>query len=312
MTPSMISTGWFQVAWSADVAVGDVKAARYFGTDLVLYRGLDEVVRAHDRYCQHLGGNLAQGGTVVDKGLRCPVHGWIWGTDGHNVEIPYQDRPNAVRKVRAWPTHEGNSAIYLWHDAEGRAPRWEIPDYLTALGPHFSGRAYHPVDPPARSHFPELHVAPQLVAENAVGPHGLVRGTPVSPVVVEEHVEGPTWQAKVDTLTLIFWGLGVSANGELTHDGARVISICTTPVDDLSSEIFATYWIERKDPDPPGAFERRVDEAKRALPDEITGWHQQICPGPSGLATSDAAGLRKLRRWSRQFYPDHERAPAGQ
>ena len=32
-------TGWFQVAWSDDVAVGDVKLVHYFGEDIVLWRG---------------------------------------------------------------------------------------------------------------------------------------------------------------------------------------------------------------------------------------------------------------------------------
>ena len=92
-------TGWFQVAWSGDIGTEQVIPMRYFGRDLVAYRGRDGVVRVHDRHCRHLGASLAHGGCVVDDGIQCPFHGWVWTPDGHNVSIPYQDRPN-----RAPPT----------------------------------------------------------------------------------------------------------------------------------------------------------------------------------------------------------------
>ena len=38
--PSMTPTGWFQIAWSADVAVADVRPLHYLGRDLVVFREL--------------------------------------------------------------------------------------------------------------------------------------------------------------------------------------------------------------------------------------------------------------------------------
>src|SRR5258707_8656530 len=35
--PSMLPTGWFQVAWSADIAVGATVPLHYFGRDLVAF-----------------------------------------------------------------------------------------------------------------------------------------------------------------------------------------------------------------------------------------------------------------------------------
>ena len=32
-------TGWFQIAWSHEITPGGVRPLRYFGEDLVLYRG---------------------------------------------------------------------------------------------------------------------------------------------------------------------------------------------------------------------------------------------------------------------------------
>ena len=50
--PSMRPTGWFQVAWSADLEVGDVMPLHYFGEDLVAFRDLDGAVRVLDAHCQ--------------------------------------------------------------------------------------------------------------------------------------------------------------------------------------------------------------------------------------------------------------------
>jgi 3-ketosteroid 9alpha-monooxygenase subunit A len=331
---SLNLTGWFQVGWSADIGIGDVVPMTYFGEDLVAYRGLDGVLRVHDAHCQHLGASLAHGGCVVKEGIQCPFHGWVWAPDGRNVHIPYQDRVNKARRVRPWHVLERNESVYLWHDAAGREPMWGVPDALRDLGPHVAARTFHPALPAGREHYKNLHVHPQAFAENAVDPHHFrfVHKTPISPVVLSEQADGPIWRARVgfgnrwvsdpardpdenDTLnTLIIYmaGLGLTFNAEQLRGGMRVISIGVTPVDDETTEIFATYWADEVAADSvPGHYEGRITEAKRALPDDIKIWEHQIYLEPPGLATSEAAAFRKLRRWATQFYPESRPAPDG-
>lgn len=318
-------TGWFQIGWSSELAVGDVVAKRYFGQDLVAYRGLDGQVRVHDRYCQHLGASLAHGGCVTSEGIQCPFHGWVWDTAGRNVSIPYQDRPNKARTVRAWPVCERNEAIYVWNASDGRAPEWEVADALT-LTAHAAGAEFHPAGEVGRSHYAGLRVHPQMVVENAVDAHHFrfVHHTPTSPVVLEEIVEGPTWWARVgfgrrwverpadepvstdttNTIEILWQGIGVSANTEHMRDGIRVIAINTTPVEDGLTDMFATYWIDRRDGDiEDGSYQRRLDEAKNALPDDLKIWNHQIYLDPPALASEEGRGFRAIRRWARQFYP---------
>ena len=127
--PSMRPTGWFQVAWSADLEVGDVKPLHYFGAELVAFRDLDGAARVLDAHCQHMGADLSHGGCVVEGGIQCPFHGWVWsGDDGHNVRIPYEPHAEDVRRVRCWPTAEFNECIYVWHDLRHRTPVWPAPD----------------------------------------------------------------------------------------------------------------------------------------------------------------------------------------
>ena len=60
--------------------------------------------------------------------IRCPFHGWTWGPDGSNVEIPYSTRSNQRRPIGAWEVRESNGILFVWHDVEGRAPSWEPPE----------------------------------------------------------------------------------------------------------------------------------------------------------------------------------------
>jgi 3-ketosteroid 9alpha-monooxygenase subunit A len=317
--------GWFQVAWSSELRIGDVSAKHYFGRDLVLYRGHDGRVRAHDRYCRHLGASLAHGGVVTAEGIQCPFHGWVWGPDGGNVSVPYQARPSRVRLV-AWQVRECNESIYLWNDPAGGAPSWDIADALS-LTSHAAGVGFHPAGDAGRSHFSGLRVHPQMVVENAVDPHHFrfVHRTPLSPVVLGEVVEGATWWSRVgfgrrwadvqpgsgeipddprSTIEIHWQGMGVSANTEYTRDGIRVIAINTTPVDDGCTELFASYWIDRHDGDlDDGSYLRRLNEAKSAVPDDLNIWnHQRYLEAPA-LATDEAPGFARVRRWAGQFYP---------
>jgi nitrite reductase/ring-hydroxylating ferredoxin subunit len=299
---------------------------RYFGQDLVAFRGRDGHPRVMDAYCQHLGANLAHGGAVVDEGIQCPFHGWVWGPDGRNVSIPYQDRPNAARRVRAWETVELNEAVYIWHDEQGRSPFWSLP-VVADLGEHARAGEFHSAYPDGRAHFRDLTVHPQLVAENAVDAHHFrfVHRTPISPVLVESRMDGPTWYSKIgfgrrwaerelhatptddtmNTLVILWSGVGVSLNIERVRAGMRAIAICTTPVDDGYSEIFATYWLEKTPADiDPEHYRVRLEDAKASLPDDVAIWNHQRYLDPPGLATSEGEGFRTLRRWASQFYPE--------
>ena len=82
--------GWFMIGASAD-ASRTPAAIRYFGKDLVLYRGESGTAYVVDAYCPHMGAHLAKNATsyivrdgehVEGESIRCPFHGWRSGTDG--------------------------------------------------------------------------------------------------------------------------------------------------------------------------------------------------------------------------------------
>ena len=73
--------GWFQVDYSDELEVGEVKPLEYFGRDMVLFRAEDGTAHVLDAFCPHLGAHLGHGGTVdaTEDGtscITCPFHGW--------------------------------------------------------------------------------------------------------------------------------------------------------------------------------------------------------------------------------------------
>ena len=141
-------TGWFQIGWSAEFETGEVRPLRFFGEDLVAYR--DDLGELHvlQGHCPHLGAHIGHGGTVTGDCVECPYHGWVWGPDGENKRIPYQDRPNTSQRLRVWPLSEQYGCVFMWHQPEGREPTWPMPDVFLSF-PQFETDpdAYYPPYP---------------------------------------------------------------------------------------------------------------------------------------------------------------------
>ena len=323
--PSALSarpTGWFQIGWSSTVPKRGVTKLHYFGQELVAWRSADGAVHVMDAYCQHLGAHLGHGGTVIESGLQCPFHGWVWDGEGHNVSIPYQDRSNTARRIRSWPVIERDEVLYLWHDIAGCAPYFDIPK-LDQVAAEIAGIEFEPALPDGASFFAGTNVHPQYVVENAVDRHHFrfVHGTAVSPTILVEEMTDDTWFSvagfgrrwadgidrpgdRKNTITIRWTGIGFAHNAEQTPDGWRIVLISTTPVDEYASDMFGTYWLEKREGTTPDERALRLAAITQALPQDIEIWNHQIYLEPPGLASEEAAAFRRLRRWTQKFYPE--------
>src|SRR5689334_11852890 len=86
------TNGWFQVAWSCELAAGQVRNLKCFGAELVLFRGHGGVASVVDAYCPHLGAHVGIGGRVVGDCVECPFHGWQFDGGGACTSIPYANK----------------------------------------------------------------------------------------------------------------------------------------------------------------------------------------------------------------------------
>ena len=153
--------GWYSVARSHELLVGEVKSVQAFDRELVLYRTRSGRAVLQDAFCPHLGAHLGHEGRVVGETIRCPFHGWQFGDDGKCEHIPYcEDIPERAR-LRTWHCEEKNGEIYVWFHPENTAPQWELPDLPELDDPNWTAPRY-------TEHLVPAHV--QDICENSCDP----------------------------------------------------------------------------------------------------------------------------------------------
>ena len=322
----MKPTGWFQVAWSDEIGVGDVHRMTYFDNDMVAWRAESGAVTVMDAYCEHLGAHLGHGGTVVGEVIQCPFHGWQWNSEGRNVCIPYEDRPNRGRRIRTYPVVERNSSIYIWHDTQGREPYFDVPDIFADFGDDGTAADYYPQ---ARLFRGRLQIHPQYVLENGVdfAHFKYVHQTPIVPLFTRHDFDGPV--SYVDfTITFegdegqiiddvnsgveaINGGLGIAVTKSWGMVDNRTIS-AITPVDEDTSDIRFMVYIGRVPGEDSAKADRKAQEFAQMVIDQFAAdieiWRHQRYTLRPALATSEYDGFTAFRTWANQFYPE---TPAG-
>jgi 3-ketosteroid 9alpha-monooxygenase subunit A len=319
---SMKPTGWFQVAWSAEIGAGDVHRMTYFSRDMIAWRAESGRLTVMDAYCEHLGAHLGYGGHVEGDVIECPFHGWQWNHEGRNVCIPYENRPNRGRRIRTYPVVERNESVYIWHDELGRDPYFEVPDVFASFNDGSSRADYYPQATLYRERL-ELH--PQYVLENGVdfAHFKFVHKTPIVPVFTRHDFAEPV--SYVDfTITFdgdeiqsiddvksgveaINGGLGVAVTKSWGMVDNRTIS-AITPVDEHTSDVRFMVYIGRVPGDDSAKAETKAQafaqEIIRQFTQDIHIWCHQRYSDPPALASSEYEGFTAIRSWAKQFYPD--------
>lgn len=129
--------GWYTVAFAHELATGSVLTRRLAGEELAVWRGTDGSVGATASTCPHLGAHLGQG-RVDRNAVRCPFHGFTFGTDGRCTGTGAGAAAPAGLSVRSWPVRERNGAVLVWYHSQGAPPSFEVPELdavpMTRLG----------------------------------------------------------------------------------------------------------------------------------------------------------------------------------
>jgi len=319
---SMKPTGWFQVAWSDEIGIGDVHKMTYFSQEMVAWRAESGELAVMNAFCEHLGAHLGYGGKVVGEVLQCPFHGWQWSHEGRNVRIPYQDRPNRGRRIKTYPVVELNESVYIWHDVHGREPYFEAPDIFADFHDGSSTADYYPQQ---RLYRPGLELHPQYVLENGVdfAHFKYVHNTPIVPIFTRHDFAEPvsfvdftiTFEGddnqKIEDIDsrveAINGGLGIAVTKSWGMIDNRTIS-AITPVDESTSDVRFMVHIGRT----PGKDSERAEtkarefglEVIRQFEQDVEIWRHQRYSDPPALATAEYEGFTAIRTWAKQFYPD--------
>lgn len=302
--------GWYVIAFSSDVAVGEVRTVHYLGHDIVLFRGTSGVVSALDKTCPHLGAHLG-GGKVDGECLRCPFHNWAYDAHGNCVDVPYAPKIPPKAKVRRWPMVEQDGTVMVWYGPEGSEPTWTPPPLEAGAWT------------PARTVRWELRSHPQEIAENTVDSAHLrpvhhVTSCNVRSVEQTDHTMrvlldlvasgeaiGMPDEINDVELDVTLHGLGqiISRTHVLTAGLRTRQRIHPTPIDGERVAIFGINSImEMADP----GYTREIDEIFWAaftldFPRDFPIWENKAYLERPLLAGGDGP-IGIYRKWARQFY----------
>jgi phenylpropionate dioxygenase-like ring-hydroxylating dioxygenase large terminal subunit len=307
--PFGIPTGWFSVAYSHELQPGEVKPLRAFAKDLVLFRTSDGAAHVLDAHCPHLGAHLGHGGKVVDDRLVCPFHAWGFAGDGKCTHIPYAARIPPKAGVRCWPVDEKNGHVYVWHDAAGREPFWEIP-VLPEVG--------DPAWTSVRTESWEIGTCNQEMAENQVDSahffyvHGAAK-MPVTTIVerrdhllISRSTTAMTTPAGVvdGQIEVHAWGFGFSTT-RFTGLVETFLMASATPIDEERTRISFAFTLRSIGKGIDGGIGKAfMGEIKRQLGQDIPIWeHKRYVERPVLCDGDGPIGV--FRQWCRQFYPEH-------
>lgn len=303
-----IPNGWFAVAWSKDLVDGEVKRARYFGQELVLFRTREGAVHALDAYCPHLGAHLGEGGRVIGETVRCPFHGWQYDGSGRCVAIPYykDHAPPAAARVKSWPVVERNRMIFLWHHSADLAPSWEVP-----VMPEIDDPAW--TEP--RLFELEVPVHMQDMAENNCDPvhfHFVHRNAQMPEQTVSYGEDGRFMRVSGNheavtsmgtfkvNLERDCWGLGLAAVRMIgIPDAGLLMFSSTSPVDARNTYSRWLFTVTKNLVDLAG--EDFIEGLQTGVTQDFRIWKNKIHRANPVLCPADTF-LAEFRKWVRQFY----------
>jgi len=311
-------SGWFCVALSDEISATAPTILKYFGRELVAYRGESGAAYVMDAYCAHLGAHLGHGGVVEGEALRCPFHGWRFGGDGRCTHIPYSDRVPPKARIEAFEVLEQNGAIHVFYDPRGREP-WALPA-LEEEG-WTKGRTIR---------WDALRTHPQEVFENTldtahIGPvHGGLdtrltepptRDGPRMIASIEFQAPGDVvgMPGEINDVHLHVTMNGLGCTHVRTHvrnvDVHARQQIFATPIDEHTCDLRGIVQVRATDdPEFTEELERTFYEAFCTdFAKDFPIWENKAYLERPGLAKGDGP-IGTYRKWCRQFYVD---APAG-
>lgn len=117
--------GWYVIACSKELKVGEPLSIKRFGQELVLWRDLNGKPVLMKDQCPHRSAKLSDG-DVSDGQIICPFHGFRYSTTGQCSFVPETGKSASNLQVSCFDCVEKNDFIWLWH-GEPATSSTELP-----------------------------------------------------------------------------------------------------------------------------------------------------------------------------------------
>jgi nitrite reductase/ring-hydroxylating ferredoxin subunit len=116
---------WYPICSSRKLKSDRPMPIQAFGREWVLFRGSDGRCSAVQRYCCHMGTDLALG-EVSGNSLRCPLHHWRFDGEGKCVEIPASKTIPPDAKLEKLQCIEKFGIVFAAHGSDSL---FDLPDF---------------------------------------------------------------------------------------------------------------------------------------------------------------------------------------
>ena len=303
--------GWFPALLSDELTVGQVRPLRYFGRDLVIWRGADGAPRMLDAYCRHLGANMGHGGRVSGDFLECPFHAWQYDDKGAVRAIPYAKviPPRLTRPCQPqWPVVEANRLIWFWYHPEGLPPQWDVEVFPEATDPAWTDyeihewRVFGSLQNMAENsvdvaHFQYVHGAASLPASEMVW-DGVRRTS-----IIDTSLDTPRGREE-GRITARMIGPGQSVT-RFTGLADTLLVAAVTPVEKDEVRVRFCFTQPREQATPLASMIAKgfIREICRQLDQDKVIWDRQRYLDKPIICDGDGPILR-FRQYYRQFYAE--------
>lgn len=296
---------WIQIGWSHEIPKGKVHSLRCLGRELVAFRGENGHVGVLDAYCPHLGAHLGVGGRVEGNTVRCPFHGWCFDGKGTCTHIPYADRVPSRARIGAYDVREVNGQLFIWHDAEGREPWFDIPEVPEFNSSEWTRPRYHETtirtrwreiveNAVDRGHFFALHQYPE--------PPEVEFSTDKHKFSMRSRVRWNRFGRDLTvTLDIDSFGAGFSVTRGV-GDAPFIVLGCPMPVDETTIIHRQAVIVSKKLPPVLRDMAARFVEwtAMREFRRDVPIWENKVSVPHPVLCENDGP-IIKFRTWARQF-----------
>ncbi len=131
---------WYVAGWNYELGAGELISRTIINQPIVLYRTADGGLVALEDRCCHRFAPLSHGRLEGDD-LRCMYHGLRFSRAGVCVEIPGQHTIPARARVKAYPTVEKHSWIWVWMGDPEAADEALIPPAVGLDHPQWNLRS---------------------------------------------------------------------------------------------------------------------------------------------------------------------------
>jgi len=226
----MNNNTWYAVGAAVSLAPGMVKQFKVAGRELAVYRTKADDTNesrlvAFSNRCPHRGTSMSLG-KVTGKCLRCPMHGWLFQSDGQCVSVPSEQDDRAFGKrfhIPHYPAMESYGLIWIFVGSDLELLRRGVPAISELTQPGWRARYWPSIWQANQTRAIEILLDFSHVAY--VHP---MFGQPSEPLIPEYKIERnveewlPSWRAAVPfrpprNLLQRLLRSDVSVSGQLTH-----------------------------------------------------------------------------------------------